>query len=81
MINFILKRIESVEKKEADTLYQSDKPQLSIHAYSEKPSIVICIRDEGVGMDEEELRRCTEPFFTTKQKGTGLGLALAQQFI
>lgn len=81
LVNFFLNAIESIEKKSVDAPLQSDKPHLTIEAHLEKQSVVIRIRDEGVGMSEEELQRCTEPFFTTKQKGTGLGLALAQQFI
>jgi len=39
--------------------------------------VVIEIRDSGVGMNEETLRRCMEPFYTTKgERGTGLGLAM-----
>ena len=37
----------------------------------------IRISDTGVGMTEEECRRCVEPFFTTKGgHGTGIGLAV-----
>ncbi len=38
--------------------------------------------DAGEGMDEETLRRATEPFFTTKGvgKGTGLGLSMVHGF-
>lgn len=41
-------------------------------------SIILSIIDTGPGMTAEVLRRCTEPFFTTKTRGisTGLGLAL-----
>lgn len=40
--------------------------------------VVLAIKDEGEGMDEETLGRATEPFFTTKGvgKGTGLGLSM-----
>jgi len=38
----------------------------------------ISVRDTGEGMDEDTLKRATEPFFTTKGagKGTGLGLSM-----
>ena len=34
------------------------------------------VRDTGVGMDEEGLKRATDPFFTTKEVGEGMGLGL-----
>ena len=43
--------------------------------------VLISVCDTGVGMNEEELRRCTEPFYTTKPAGTGIGLAITHQYI
>jgi len=44
--------------------------------------IRIVVTDTGTGMDEVVLARVTQPFFTTKEpgKGTGLGLAMANDF-
>jgi anti-sigma regulatory factor (Ser/Thr protein kinase) len=40
----------------------------------------IVIVDNGSGMDKEEIKRCEDPFYTTKEcKKTGLGIALLKQ--
>ncbi|MGQ9630118.1 MAG: two-component system sensor histidine kinase NtrB [bacterium] len=43
--------------------------------------VKIKIGDDGGGIPENDLPRIFDPFFTTKAKGTGLGLALAQQIV
>ena len=43
--------------------------------------VAICIQDEGEGMPPDVLKRATEPFFTTKGLGTGLGLAMVHGFV
>ncbi len=37
--------------------------------------LVLIIRDNGIGMDNEQQSRLFEPYFTTKNNGIGLGLA------
>ncbi len=37
----------------------------------------LSVRDDGKGMDEDTLRRASEPFFTTKPAGDGAGLGLS----
>jgi PAS domain S-box-containing protein len=43
--------------------------------------IRISIRDEGVGISEECIKRIFDPYFTTKAKGNGLGLATTYSIV
>jgi PAS domain S-box-containing protein len=43
--------------------------------------VEITVEDHGVGIQEKHLGRIFEPYFTTKQKGTGLGLATTYSII
>ncbi len=42
--------------------------------------VVLTVADTGAGMDSETLRRCLDPFFTTKPVGQGVGLGLSMAF-
>jgi signal transduction histidine kinase len=44
-------------------------------------TIHISISDQGLGIPPEHLKRIWEPFFTTKQSGTGLGLMVSLKII
>ncbi len=43
--------------------------------------IEIDVHDDGVGIPADELPRLFDPFFSTKEGGSGLGLALTQQIV
>jgi signal transduction histidine kinase len=45
--------------------------------------MVVSVKDEGTGLDEETLKKIFEPFFTTKSadQGTGLGLSVAREIV
>lgn len=44
-------------------------------------NIEIAIKDNGTGMDEEIRSRMFEPFFSTKDRGTGLGMSITASII
>lgn len=49
---------------------------LFIRTFQENEEVILQIQDQGKGIPEEVLEKIGTPFFTTKEKGTGLGLAV-----
>ncbi|MFB5190584.1 PAS domain S-box protein [Alicyclobacillus fastidiosus] len=43
--------------------------------------VSIRIQDEGVGIDEERIKHLGEPFYTTREKGSGLGLMVSYKIV
>ena len=39
------------------------------------------MRDDGPGLGPEQKRKIFEPFYTTKTKGTGLGMTIAKRIV
>ena len=72
-INLLKNTIEA--KKEHTKL------EVLITVKEEKNNIQIIVKDNGIGMSKETLSKVTEVFFTTKQNGTGVGLAFSKEVI
>ncbi|MCG6534108.1 MAG: ATP-binding protein, partial [Syntrophales bacterium LBB04] len=43
--------------------------------------ITVTLADNGRGIPAEDLEKIFEPFFSTKRKGTGMGLAIVNQIV
>ncbi|MEO9310282.1 MAG: HAMP domain-containing sensor histidine kinase [Nitrososphaera sp.] len=54
---------------------------ITISAKEDKDEVTIEIEDSGPGIADEHLPRIFEPLFTTKETGTGLGLASCKNII
>ncbi len=70
-INLFKNAVESIDR--------TGKVHLTVSLTDEKVSIRIT--DNGSGMPPENLKRIYEPFYTTKENGTGLGLLISQKII
>ncbi len=53
----------------------------SRYGQSIQPSVMVQISDSGVGISADDLTRIFEPFFSTRKKGTGLGLWVTQDIV
>ncbi|AKL93889.1 signal transduction histidine-protein kinase AtoS [Clostridium aceticum] len=78
IINFIINGIEAMEEVQSQ---KSPPLVLRVKGWKKENNVHIEIIDEGIGMTQEEIMQTFNPFYTTKPKGTGLGLALSKQFL
>ncbi|MUT65994.1 PAS domain S-box protein [Paenibacillus sp. NEAU-GSW1] len=70
----------NVVKNAIDAMPQGGLIKISAEL-EEDHYVKISIQDEGLGMDEKQLLKIGQPFYTTKVKGTGLGLMISYKII
>ncbi|WP_461834511.1 two-component system sensor histidine kinase NtrB [Desulfothermus sp.] len=72
LYNLLLNSIQAMEKTE--------KKQIVIGCGRDKfNNFMIFVQDKGKGIDKDHVKKIFNPFFTTKPKGSGLGLSIAQR--
>ncbi|WP_245864247.1 ATP-binding protein [Fredinandcohnia onubensis] len=71
LINIIKNAIEAI----------GDDGLLQINAFAKDQDILVKITDNGPGMTKEQLSKIGTPFYSTKDKGTGIGLTICFQII
>ena len=67
--NLLLNALDAVEA--------TPNPAIGVTLETDGATAVIAVTDNGVGIDDADLPRVVEPFYSTKQTGEGLGLGLA----
>ncbi len=70
--NLIKNATESCEDRDA---------QVEVKVKKKKDRVFIDVMDRGDGISEEAMEKIFDPFFTTKIHGSGIGLAISNQFI
>ena len=74
LINLIKNAIEALE--------ETEKPTVAVSAYTDANSnIIISVRDNGPGIIREALDQIFIPFYSTKKRGSGIGLSLSRQIM
>jgi two-component system sensor histidine kinase PilS (NtrC family) len=74
LLNLYLNSIEALREKQGSK-------DIWTHVREDSEVVVLEIRDNGPGIPKEKQDRIFEPFFSTKESGTGLGLATVFQLM
>lgn len=67
-------------KNAREACLSEEKPLVNVQAL-ENESIQINIRDNGPGIPKEEMENIFIPFYTTKKKGSGIGLSISRRIM
>lgn len=73
LINLIKNAIEANE--------ENDNARITVTSKTIDNSPEICVIDNGPGISEENLKEIFVPFFTTREKGSGIGLSISKQIM
>ncbi|SDJ49474.1 ATP-binding protein [Salimicrobium halophilum] len=71
LLNLVKNAVEAV----------GEKGEIVVETYRKEDSLAIVVRDDGIGIPEEALIHIGEPFYTTKEKGTGLGVMVTKKIV
>jgi len=74
--NLIINSLEAFDGKEGEK-----KVSISISYDDESSVFTVKVKDNGMGISEENQKKIFIPFFTTKRGGTGLGLPTVQRIV
>ena len=74
-LNLLLNAQQAMEKGGRITI------ETSVYEQALQPTVSVRISDTGRGIPEVEIPRIFEPFFSTRTKGTGLGLWVTQDIV
>jgi signal transduction histidine kinase len=82
-VMFDMEKLRSVLENVIRNAHESmeDQQPVEIGIRPHQNRLVITIADRGKGIPEGELDRLFDPFYTTKHKGSGVGLAVAKRFV
>jgi len=73
-VNLLQNAFDALKKKQFNN---GEQPRVSIDVGAQGDHAIIKVRDNGMGISQENVMKIFDPFFTTKDVGEGMGLGLA----
>jgi signal transduction histidine kinase len=71
----------SIISNSIDVLKNIEEPRININISSNSADVIICFLDNGGGIKNKNIKKIFDPYFSTKEEGTGLGLYLTKMII
>ena len=78
-LNIVKNAIESIQEK-SEKSAEFDK-KIDIEISDENDYITVTVQDNGTGLPDKNLNEILKPYYTTKIKGSGLGLSIVSKII
>ncbi|MBR3524076.1 MAG: HAMP domain-containing histidine kinase [Bacilli bacterium] len=60
---------------------EANSNNIILKCYTKDDKVIVDIKDDGMGIEDQIISKIKEPFYTTKLKGTGLGVSLSDEII
>jgi two-component system nitrogen regulation sensor histidine kinase NtrY len=79
LTNLVKNALEAIQGSRVRGTAGSERQRVSLTARAEGPELIIDIEDTGPGFPAQNRDRLLEPYWTTREKGVGLGLAIVQR--
>ena len=77
LTNFVLNAVEAIGEREGAVLLSAGAARL----HDWRPGVRFVCEDDGPGLPEDQRRRLFDPAFSTKSRGSGMGLAAARRAV
>jgi len=74
-MNVIINAIQAIPKK-GEIKIRTEKALLK-----GEPAIKLIVKDSGIGITEKDFNQIFDPFFSTKERGSGLGLSIVYKLV
>lgn len=77
----LIRVVTNLVKNATQAIPDDKHPRVEVSVFSQEQWVVITVKDNGIGISEENKYKIFEPKFTTKSSGMGLGLAMVKNIV